>query len=121
MDVGTINETLTSFDIDALGETDAVLIRSDGLTRFLYKDEQQQLVALEKSEQLTDILELGTLLTISDVDGYAHATLSTNLTADVCGKLAARIDWSNVEEFHSKEVVKDGVTRTAYLVPVILY
>ena len=122
MDVGVINETLTSFDIDALGETNAVLIRNDGLTRFLYKDEDDQLVTLEKSEVLNDVLELGTLLKISDVDGYAHAVLSTTITSDVCGKLACAIDWNDVSAFHSRQVVDDnGVTRTAYLLPVVLY
>lgn len=53
MDVGRFtNSGRTSFDLDALEETDSVITRTalagTHRTRWLYKDEQQQLVVLEK-------------------------------------------------------------------------
>ena len=65
MDVGTFtNETHTTFDLDALDETDSVITRSAATgthrTRWMYKDEQQQLVMLEKLRPVTTSFPRGT-------------------------------------------------------------
>ena len=53
MDVGRFtNAERTSFDLDALDETDSVITRSTVAgthrTRWMFKDEQQRLVVFEK-------------------------------------------------------------------------
>ena len=121
MDVGVLSSDLTTFDIDAIGETAATLVRNDSLTRFIFKNEALELVVLEKSEVLPSVIPMGTLLKICDVPGYAHATLDTVITNDVCGKLSVDLDFNDTSNFNTKVVVHDGVTRTAVLVPIIIY
>ena len=118
MDVGVISNG--SFDIDAVGETDAVLIRNDGETKWLYKNELNELVILQKTEALPQVIPKGTLLKICEVSGYAKPVVDINLSSDICGKLSVDLNWENLEDFHSKTITHEGVSRLAALVPVIL-
>jgi len=51
MDVGTVDETGTTFDIDILEETDSLLLKNATKIRWMYKDEKGQLVVLEKDRR----------------------------------------------------------------------
>jgi hypothetical protein len=119
MDIGTVSAT--TFDIDSLGETDAVLVRGNGVTKFIWKNENNEAVMLQKNVETSNVSRAGSLLKISDVDGYAKPVLDKNLTATVCGKLVADIDWDDISNFHSATFVADGVERVAVLAPVVLY
>ena len=48
MDVGTVSQDESTFDIDILEETDSVLVKNTDKIRWLYKDQKNQLVVLEK-------------------------------------------------------------------------
>ena len=119
MDVGVV--TGQTFDIDSVGETNAVLIKNNGQNRWLYKNEKDELVILEKTEILPEIIPIGTLLKISEIPGYAHPVVDHNLTGEICGKLGVQVDWDNLNAYHTKNISVDGFTRTCALLPVILY
>ena len=119
MDVGKI--FATTFDIDSLDETDAVLVRNNGETKFIWKNENNEAEMLIKTETVPNVVPQGSLLKISEIAGFAQPVLDKNLTATVCGKLAAPIDWNDTSGFHTQTLTHDGVVRTAVLAPVVLY
>ena len=121
MDVGVLVGAGASFDIDAYDETDSILIRNDKETRWLYKNETSELVILEKTESISSVFPAGTLLKISEVNGFAQPVAEVNITAAVCGRLCIEVDFSNTSAFNTRSVQHEGVTRTAVLVPVRLY
>ena len=48
MDVGTVSQDESAFDIDILEETDSVLVKNANTIRWLYKNTKNELVVLEK-------------------------------------------------------------------------
>ena len=119
MDVGKLFET--TFDIDSIDETDAVLVRNNGETKFIWKNEDNEAEMLVKTESVPDVVPQGSLLKISEIPGFAQPVLDKNLTSTVCGKIAAPIDWNDTSGFHTQTWMHDGVERTAVLAPVVLY
>ena len=119
MDVGILSKV--TFDIDSLGETDAVLVRNDGENKFIWKNENNEAEMLIKVEAMPSIVPRGALLKISEIPGFAQPVLDKNLTATVCGKLVAPIDWDDTSDYHTETFVHDGISRTAVFVPVVLY
>ena len=54
MDVGTVSQDESTFDIDILEETDSVLVKNTNTIRWLYKNEKNELVVLEKTRDMVD-------------------------------------------------------------------
>ena len=121
MDVGTINETRTSYDIDSVAETDSVIVQSDtnGVikTRWMHKNEKDELVIHERSLMRGNIATKGSSLVISEVPGYA---CEGDGGSGRVGRLAADIDFDSPAGFTTKEVVHQGEVYTAVLAPVAL-
>ena len=106
MDVGQITED--TFDISAIGETDAIIVRTAEQVRWLYKDEKGQLIILEKartSPQAGCLVEL-------EKDGCARCAESQTRTARSVGVLLEPFD----DTTESREVLcEDGHTRNAHV------
>ena len=76
MDVGRFtNAAKTTFDLDALDETDSVITQTAAAgthrTRWMFKDEEQRLVVLEKVQPVQTSFARGTKLHISHALGVA--------------------------------------------------
>jgi hypothetical protein len=118
MQVGKINGS--SFDISSLVETDALLLRNDYENKFIYKDESNRAVMLRRTVTPTTVTTIGTLLEISEVDGYAMPVHDATRKHFSVGKLMAEIDWADTSAFKTVTFEHEGVTRTAILAPVFL-
>ena len=106
MDVGQVTED--SFDLHAIGETDAIIVRSADKVRWLYKDEQRRLIILEKMRTPP---QAGCLVEI-EKDGVGRCTESHTRTATTVGVLLEPFD----DTTESREVTcEDGHTRNAYV------
>ena len=125
MDVGQFtNADHTSFDLDALDETDSVITRSSlsgtHRTRWMYKDEQLQLVMLEKTETITSTFPRGTKLHVSRANGVAQPN-QNNPNHPVVARLAIDIDFNNPGTLQQRTVTDNlGNQHLALLVPVII-
>jgi hypothetical protein len=123
MQVGELNATGDSFDIKHLAETNAVLIRNDGQTKFIYKDELNQAVMLRRIVDLGvgDTMLAGTSLKLSEsAPGYATHNVERVAHVEI-GRTMASVDWdAGAPGFKTKSVQVDGVQRFAALVPVLL-
>ena len=125
MDVGTVNADHTSFDIAGYDETNSVLTQVDNgttvTTRWIYKDEENRAVVLQKVDPSTTLFARGTKLHVSRFLGCAkpkHRHDRDN--EDVVAKLAIDVDF-NDPNLRTKTVVDaNGQTTTAVYVPVIL-
>ena len=125
MDVGTISGDHTTFDIAGYEETNSVLTQTDNgvtvTTRWIYKDEQNRAVVLQKVDPSRKQFAKGTKLHISRFLGAAkpkHQHDRNN--EDVVAKLAIDVDFDN-HALRTKTVTDaDGLTTTAVYVPVIL-
>ena len=117
MQVGVLNEAGDSFDIKNLEETNAVLIRNDGQTKFIYKDEQNQAVMLRRIVDLPDVVPIGTSLKLSDIPGFATISVERR---DQIARTLSPIDWNDLSSYKTKTIAVDGVDRTCALVPVLL-
>ena len=127
MEVGSLNEDFTSFDLDNLEETNSVITRTTNSTtkkiRWLYKDEQNQFIVLEKAEPIKTSFKRGTSLCISAVaDGVAEPKHTQNKeAATTVGRLAIDVDFENPAALAQRTVVDaNGVSHVCLLVPVIL-
>lgn len=123
MQVGELNEAGDSFDIKHLEETNAVLIRNDGQTKFIYKDELDQAVMLRRIVDMGvgDTMSTGTSLRLSSsAPGYATHNVERVNHVEI-GRTMASVDWeTGAAGFKTKLVQVDGVQRLAALVPVLL-
>ena len=123
MQVGELNATGDSFDIKHLAETNAVLIRNDGQTKFIYKDELNQAVMLRRIVDMGvgDTMPVGTSLKLSaSAPGYATHNVERVSHVEI-GRTMASVDWdAGAPGFKTKSVQVDGVQRLAALVPVFL-
>lgn len=125
MDVGTFtNDAHTTFDLDALDETDSVITRSAASgthrTRWMYKDEQLQLVMLEKLRPVTTAFPRGTKLHISRVAGVAQPN-HDNPKQPTVARLAIDVNFAAPGTLTQRIVTdSNGVQHTALLVPVII-
>ena len=123
MDVGSV--TGNSFDINAIGETEAILSRTDtgGIVknRWLWRSENEEFVILEKSEVSDSSFAKGTLVQISQTPGYVAPVLSCHITSSSVAKIACEVDFNDLTPFTTKTITDvHGATVTAVLVPVIL-
>lgn len=123
MDVGSV--TGGTFDIDAIGETDAILSRTDtgGIikNKWMWRTENSEFVILEKTEISADTFSKGTLLQISQTSGYADVVMSNIITSSSVAKLACDVDFNDLTNFTTKTITdSNGVSVVAVLVPVIL-
>ena len=125
MDVGRFtNANRTTFDLDALDETDSVITRSSlngtNRTRWMYKDEQQQLVVLEKVQSIQSTFARGTKLHISHAAGVAQPN-HANSEQPVVAKLAVDVDFGAPGALQQRTLTDaNGKQHTALLVPVII-
>ena len=125
MDVGRFTDTnRTTFDLDALNETDSVITRSafggTHRTRWLYKDEDQKLVVLEKTLPVSTYFPRGTKLHISKVAGVAQPN-HNNAIQPIVGRLAVNVDFAQPVGFQQRVVIDpDGTEHIALLVPIII-
>ena len=126
MEVGQLTIEKTSFDLDNLDETNSVITHlttgNQRKVRWLYKDEANRLVVLEKSEPISQSFSRGTRLKISKVDGVAaikHSEDKTNQTT--VAKLAIDIDFANPGALEQRTFVdSEGKDHVALLCPIIL-
>lgn len=106
MDVGTITED--TFDIDSIGETDAILVRGSTSVRWLWKDEHSRLVCIEKSRTSPGI---GAFVDL-EAEGIGRVSEKQVRTRKTVGILLNELDTTTA----SVDVTcADGATRTAYL------
>ena len=83
MDVGTVSQDESTFDIDILEETDSVLVKNTGKIRWLYKNTKNELVVLEK---VRDPVAVGCLIELEGSVG--RLTEDPLVTKRTIGKLA---------------------------------
>ena len=122
MQVGNITGGGSTFDIDSVPETDSVLVRLNGLNKFMWKDVDDSLHVLQKTATVNNIVEPATLLKISDVPGYAYPVIGNTIDATVCGKTVSAISWDDLSPYHSQTFTDaNGISRTAVLAPVVIY
>jgi len=57
MQVGSISEDQTSFDIHNLDESDTVLQKRDGRNTLIFKDEKSRIHVLDRTVLVPDIVE----------------------------------------------------------------
>ena len=125
MDVGTISSDHTTFDIAGYDETNSVLTQTDNgvtvTTRWIYKDEQNRAVVLQKVDPSRKQFAKGTKLHISRFLGVAKPKHQHDRQSeDVVAKLAIDVDFDN-HSLRTKTVTdSNGQTATAVYVPVIL-
>ena len=117
MQVGELNEAGDSFDIKNLEETNALLIRNDAQTKFIYKDEENRAVMLRRTLQLPDEMPIGTSLKMSSVAGYATHSVEKR---DQVARTLAPVDWNDLSAYKTKTITVNGVDRLCALVPVLL-
>ena len=125
MDVGTISSDRTTFDIAGYDETNNVLTQTDNgtlvTTRWIYKDEENRAVVLQKTDPSHTTFAKGTKLHISRYLGAAKPKHQhDHSTEDVVAKLATDIDFANPGLRSKTVTTSSGETTTAYFVPVIL-
>ena len=126
MEVGQLTTDKTSFDLDNLDETNSVITHittgNQRKVRWLYKDETNRLVVLEKSEPVSQAFSRGTRLKISKVDGVAAIKHSEEKTQETTiAKLAIDIDFENPGSLQQRTFVdSEGNDHVALLCPVIL-
>ena len=127
MEVGQLTADHTSFDLDNLDETNSIISRTSTSTttkiRWLYKNEKDELVVLEKTSPIETSFARGTLLRISSVlDGVAEPKHSEDKeTPTTVGRLAIDIDFENPGALPQKTVVgSNGVSHVCLLCPIIL-
>ena len=123
MQTGQITEDRTSFDISDLDETNSVLVRNHGITKFIYKDEQDRAVILTRTEAIPSVAARGTMCEISEVPGYAEPVFAGGISA--VATLLTDVDWDALEsgaDTSLKTVTfdHDGVGRFAVLAPCFL-
>ena len=97
MEVGQLTSDKRSFDLDNLDETNSVITHittgNQRKVRWLYKDEANRLVVLEKSEPVSQAFSRGTRLKISKVDGVAAIKHSEEKTQEKGVRGEERTDW----------------------------
>ena len=124
MDVGSLNDDKTAFDIDSVNETNSILVRQDTgtqlKTRWMYNDEDGKLVIHERVVQAPDVIPKGSFLKIADVPGYAQQELNIIADASTVARTCVPVDWSNLDAYHHKTVDHNGVSYQAVLIPVKL-
>ena len=126
MEVGRLTSDKTSFDLDNLEETNSIITHltanNERKVRWLYKDEANRLVVLEKSEPVSQAFSRGTRLKISKVDGVAAIKHSEEKTQETTiAKLAIDIDFENPGSLEQRTFVdSEGNDHVALLCPVIL-
>ena len=127
MEVGQLTSDRTSFDLDNLEETNSVITRSltNGTkkVRWLYKDETNRFIVLEKSHQIQSSFNRGALLCLSAVhDGVAEPRHPEEKNdAETVGRLAIDVDFENPGELVQRTVVDaSGNAHVCLLCPVIL-
>ena len=126
MEVGQLTTDKTSFDLDNLDETNSVITHlttgNQRRIRWLYKDEENRLVVLEKSEPVSQSFSRGTRLKISKIQGVAaikHAEEKEH--ENTVAKLAIDIDFENPGSLQQRTFVdSEGNDHVALLCPVIL-
>ena len=111
MDVGTVSQDETTFDIDILEETDSVLVKNTGKIRWLYKNEKNELVVLEKVREPVDT---GSLIELQGSVG--RLSEDPRVTKRTIGKLVK----SYVRTGSPREVIVDDNVELAYLQTVKL-
>ena len=117
MDVGLLAADLSSFDITDFDETASVLSRTDNngvvQNRWLYKDEQNRLVTLTRSEDISSVLPVGQLIKLSEAPGVGVPTFDGGEVA----RLLTQVDFDS-NSFSTKQVALSSGEVTAFLVPV---
>jgi hypothetical protein len=106
MEVGQLATDGSSFDIASMDETNSILIRNSGINKFLYKDEQNRLITLIRTEPERDntISMPGSLLQIDDrLSGIAVSTANLRYSPSTVAKLLVEVDWTlSVEDLTLK-------------------
>ena len=127
MEVGQLTSDHTSFDLDNLDETNSVITRTSTngtkKIRWLYKDETNRFIVLEKTHQVQSSFNRGTLLCLSAVhDGVAEPQHPEKKNiAETVGKLAIDVDFENPGTPVQRTVVDaSGNSHVCLLCPVIL-
>ena len=127
MEVGQLTTDHTSFDLDNLDETNSVITRTQTndtkKIRWLYKDEENKFIVLEKTHQIQSSFNRGTLLCLSAVhDGVAEPQHPEKThAAETVGKLAIDVDFENPGALIQRTVVDaSGNSHVCLLCPVIL-
>ena len=123
MDVGVISEDGRSFDIAQYNELNSVISRLDDgttiRTRFVYKDEENRAVILQKTEPKQTYFPRGTRLAISSHSGVARCKHPQDReTKDVVARLAVPIDFAANNYTYETTTMGDGTV--VYRLPVIL-
>ena len=124
MDVGVISEDGGSFDIAQYEEMNSVISRLDNgatvRTRFVYKDEGNRAVILQKAESRQTLFPRGTRLAVSAAhSGVAmckHPRDQGN--RDVVARLAVPLDFAAANNEYQQRTLEDGTV--VYRVPVIV-
>lgn len=125
MDVGIINSDNSSFDIAGYDETNSVLTQTDNgtniITRWIYKDEENRAVVLQKIDPSETTFALGTKLHISRFRGAAKPKHKHDTSHDdVVAKLAVDVNFDDPGLRTKLVYSSDNQSTTAYFVPVIL-
>ena len=119
MHVGIITQGGQSFDLLEYAETDSVLSRQTGRNRFIYKDEQNRMIILERQITPLDTIPAASPVVISNaLHGYGEC--QPFATKDIVARTLVPIQWGAAsDKFKTRSIVDtNGVTRFAALVPV---
>ena len=119
MDVGALDIAGNTFDIVAYDETNSILSRTDTngvvTNKWIWKDESNQLIQLIRSQTVGTTNAVSTPLKISS---HSPGILAPTLKDDAAvAILLAPVDFA-ANAFATRVVEVDGVSKTAYLVPV---
>ena len=113
MDVGTVDNANSTFDIDVLSETDSVLTRSSTQVRWIWKNEHSEFVILTKARPT---IGEGAFVEVVDGGSVGHLTENTartNRTVAILLKPFSRVG-------PSREVIVGSEVVLAYLQKVKL-
>ena len=126
MQTGTIDVQNKTFDISGVNETDTSILLTNTYISFTYRDEQNQLVKIQKPVNES----IGTYSYTKAVSDPRNAVKGQRLQVYKHGyfcpgkpasgtKILMDVDWSS-HNFQTKTFDDNGVTRSAALVPVSL-
>ena len=119
--------TNRTIDIDDLQETETSITINSNYITISYKDENNNLMQLKKVITDPRHIEVGDLITTSDVQknaigGFGVKSLSKTLkTNHVCKTLTSICDWNNLSDFDTQTFFdQNNIQRTAVKIPVML-
>ena len=108
MDVGQVTVDGQSFDVDNLAETNSVLVQAPTVVRWIFQNEENQMVILEKPRMTTGV---GSYIVVEEGSSVGRLSESQRPEKNTVGRLVKPY----VREGTPREVIVGSEVVNAYL------